>query len=249
MNIEEIKKIAKGIDGFLADDEGQLLFSFAKNCQKKGVIVEIGSWKGTSTIWIGAGSKEGNKTKIYAIDPHTGSLNENAGLIENQKSLTTFEEFQKNIKSANVDDIVLPIVKTSEQAVKDFNEPVEFIFIDGDHKYESAKLDFDLWFPKVINGGIMAFHDSVGSGFPGPRRVVKDLVYKSKHFKNMGTVNSITFATKTEKNSLKDRIKNRYKLFSKDFYIFAGNLSLPKPIKTIGKKIANKLLNYKYGSK
>ncbi len=236
MLITEIKKIAQNIDGFLAEDEGLFLFNTAKNCQDRGVIVEIGSWKGTSTVWIGLGSKEGKKIKIYAIDPYTGSLNENAGLIENQKSLTTFEEFKKNIKTANVDDIIFPIIKTSEQAVKNFNEPVEFIFIDGDHKYESVKLDFDLWFPKVINGGIMAFHDSVGNGFPGPKKVVKNLVYKSKYFKNINTVNSITFATKVEKNSLKDRFENRYKLFSKNFYIFAGDLHLPKSIKKIGKK-------------
>ncbi len=37
----------------------------------------------------------------------------------------------KNIKNAGVDDIVIPIVKTSEEAAKNFNKPVEFIFIDG----------------------------------------------------------------------------------------------------------------------
>ena len=73
MNIEETKKFADKAEGWLSDREGEILYNLAKNCKGKGVIVEIGSWEGKSTIWIGSGSKNGNKVKIYAIDPHTGS--------------------------------------------------------------------------------------------------------------------------------------------------------------------------------
>ncbi len=158
MNIEEVKKFTNKVEGWLTDKEGETLYNLAKNCKGNGVIVEIGSWKGKSTIWIASGSKSGNKVKVYAIDPHTGSS-------EHQKEgekIYTFEEFKKNIKNAKVDDIVVPLVKTSEDAAKNFDEPIELIFIDGAHEYESVKLDFDLWFPKVINGGIMAFHDTLG---------------------------------------------------------------------------------------
>ncbi|TSC95187.1 MAG: hypothetical protein CEN87_199 [Parcubacteria group bacterium Licking1014_1] len=242
-SIIKIKK--RNIGGFLANDEGEFLFNLARTGKGRGVIVEIGSWKGASTIWLGKGSKKGNQVKIYAIDPHTGALNPDKSLIENQnKELQTFEEFKKNIKNAKLDDIVIPLVKTSEEAAKDFDRPVELIFIDGDHKYESVKLDFDLWFPKVVDRGIMAFHDSVGDSFLGPKKVVCDMMYKSKYFKNIGVVNSITFAQKVKRNSLRDRIENRYKLFSKNLYILAGKLHLPKPLKIIGKKIADKLLNY-----
>ena len=231
MNIEETKKFADKAEGWLSDREGEILYNLAKNCKGKGVIVEIGSWEGKSTIWIGSGSKNGNKVKIYAIDPHTGSSEHQK---ENEK-IWTFEEFKKNIKNAKVDDIILPLVKTSEEAAKNFNKPVEFIFIDGAHEYEFVKLDFDLWFPKVVNGGIMAFHDTIS--WKSPKKVVADYVYKSKHFKNVKFVDTITFAQKVEQNSLKDRLKNRYVLLLKNLYEFAGKLHLPKPIKKIGKKI------------
>jgi predicted O-methyltransferase YrrM len=244
MPLKEIQKIITDTKGLLADVEGELLFNLAKMCSGKGVIVEIGSWTGASTVCLAKGSKEGKQAKIYAIDPHTGILNSSEDLIENKDALTTFEEFQKNIKNAQVDDIIVPFVKTSEEAAKDFNKHVELIFIDGDHSYEATKLDFDLWFPKVVNGGIMAFHDSVGVGFLGPKKVVSDMVYKSKYFRNIGTMHTITFAQKVEINTLNDRIENRYKLFSKNFYILGSTLRLPKPIKTIGKKIIAKLLNY-----
>lgn len=149
------------------------------------------------------------------------------------------KSLKKNIKNAKVNDIIVPLVKTSEEAANNFNKPVEFIFIDGAHEYKFVKLDFDLWFPKVVNGGIMAFHDTITSG--GPKKVVVDHVYKSKHFKNVKLVDSITFAQKVKQNTLKDRIKNRYALLLKNLFEFAGKLHLPKPIRIIGKSIVKGL--------
>ncbi|MCW8812471.1 MAG: class I SAM-dependent methyltransferase, partial [Chlorobium sp.] len=124
MNIKETKNFVDNVDGWLTDGEGEALYYLAKNCKGNGVIVEIGSYKGKSTIWIGNGSKSGNKVKIYAIDPHTGSSEDQK---ENEK-VCTFEEFKTNIQNAKVDDIIVPLVKTSEEAAKDFNKPIEFIF-------------------------------------------------------------------------------------------------------------------------
>lgn len=231
MDIKETKKFADKLEGWLTDKEGEILYNLAKNCSRKGVIVEIGSWKGKSTIWIGNGSKNGNRIKVYAIDPHIGSS-------EHQKeneNIWTFEDFKQNIKNAKLEDIIIPFVKTSEEVAKNFDKPVEFIFIDGAHEYEFVKLDFDLWFPKVINGGIMAFHDTVG--WSGPKKVVSDNVFKSKYFRNIHFVDSITFAQKVKQNTLKDRVRNRYVLLLKNLYEFSAKLHLPKPIRVIGKKI------------
>jgi cephalosporin hydroxylase len=36
---------------------------------------------------------------------------------------------------------------------------LDFLFIDGDHTYEGVKKDFEMYFPLVRKGGIIAFHD------------------------------------------------------------------------------------------
>jgi hypothetical protein len=138
-----------------------------------------------------------------------------------------------------VEDLVVPLVKTSDAAAKEFNEPVELIFIDGAHEYEFVKMDFEMWFPKVVDGGIIAFHDTVG--WLGPKKVVSENVAKSKYFKNLNFVDSITYAQKVKQNSLMDRIKNRYVIFMKDFCEFASKLHLPKPIRVWGNKIIKKM--------
>ena len=118
--LNDVHRLTQPVDGWLTPIEGEFLYNAAKNCPKGTVIVEIGSWKGKSTIWLGKGSKEGNKVKIHAIDPHTGSL----VLKERFGKIWTFDEFKKNIKKAGVDDVVVPLVKTSEAAAKEWKKKV-----------------------------------------------------------------------------------------------------------------------------
>lgn len=239
--IEKVERLVKDIEPYhsVSDKEGEFLYNTARNCTGKGVIVEIGSWKGRSTIWLGRGSKAGNKVKIYAIDPHTGSPIHR----KMYRRVWTFEEFKKNIKMANIENVVIPIVKTSEEAEKDWgSQPIEFLFIDGNHEYESVKLDFDKWFPYLIEEGIIAFHDTIFHSMTGPRKVVIGNLYKSKNFADINLINSITFAQKVSRNSLKDRLKNRYALLLRYLYeiSFVVRQYLPRPIKKIGRKILKK---------
>jgi len=189
--VAQIGEFIKDIDGWLTPGEGRTLFDLARLCKGKGVIVEVGSWKGKSTIWLAHGSKQGPNAPVYAIDPHTGSTQTQELIGQGY----TYPEFEANIKKAGIEDIVVPLIMTSEEAVKEFQEPVELVFIDGDHSYEMVKLDFELWFPKLIMGGIMAFHDAF-RGWPGPEQVVKEYIRNSAHFAKVTTVGSLVFATK-----------------------------------------------------
>lgn len=239
--IEEIKKLVKEIDPqhSISDREGKFLYNIAKNCKGKGVIVEIGSWKGRSTIWLARGSKAGNKVPVCAIDPHTGSPVH----AKMYGKVWTFEEFKKNIRKAGVDDIIIPIIKTSEEAEKSWgNQPIEILWIDGNHEYKFVKLDFDKWSPHLIEGGMIALHDTTFYETEGPKKVVEDDIYKSERFINIGLVNSITFAQKASKIFLRDKLKNKYALL-----IFELSIALlkflrkykeymPRPVRRLGKK-------------
>lgn len=250
--IGEIKKLVEKIDGHhsVSDREGEFLYNVSKNCVGKGVIVEIGSWKGRSTIWLGRGSKAGNKVKVYAIDPHTGAPIHR----EIYGRVWTFEEFKRNIKTSNVDDVVMPVVKTSEEAEKDWNEPVELLWIDGNHEYKFVKLDFDKWSPHLIDGGIIAFHDTIFHTMTGPKKVVVENLYKSDKFVDIGLIGSITFAKRVNRNSVKDRLKNKYALLLRYIYqlprpkydlflrfVYEHRRYLPHPIIELGKKIVKRI--------
>jgi predicted O-methyltransferase YrrM len=216
------KNAANDAEGWLADSEGALLYALARKCKTSGVIVEIGSWKGKSTIFLAKGSEAGQRVRVYAIDPHEGSKSPGP----------TFHEFEKNIADAQVEDIVVPIVKTSEEAANDLLEPCALIFVDGSHEPDSVKQDFALWYPKLIDGGIIAFHDTIG--WVAPRMLVKDLFYKSNNFKNVRFAKSITYGEKVVQNTFADRFKNRYFLLLND--IFAYFVSCFIKIMSFGEK-------------
>jgi len=235
MEIDELKNSVKDLDGWLFPNEAAFLYTSAKNCKGQGTIVEIGSWKGKSTVCLAKGSKLQSNSKVYAIDPHTGS--------PEHGQVWTFEEFKQNIKNAEVEDIVIPFVKTSEEVSKTFNDPVEFLFIDGLHEYEGVRLDFDLWYPKVLNEGIIAFHDLRGP-FSGPRKVFRNQVCKSRKFKDFGLCETIGYARKVEKNSFKDILKGRYILlltYSYDFGMVLYNFKPLRPFLNFAKKIVEKI--------
>src|SRR5262249_23484856 len=43
-------------------------------------------------------------------------------------------------------------------------KPLDLLFIDGDHRYEGVRSDFEMYAPLVAEGGLIGFHDIV----PGP---------------------------------------------------------------------------------
>lgn len=189
--IPETRRITAQTKGWLMDAEGVWLYKAAK-AVKDGVIVEIGSYLGKSTIWLAKGSQAGHKAKVYTIDPHTGSS-------EHQKDGAVCQ-FLANIKAAGVDDIVMPLVMTSEQATCEWSSlelPVKLLFIDGAHEYKFVKRDFELWYPHLVYGGLIAIHDSSSQlGWEGSKRLVAEEIYGNDRFTDVYEVKSTTVARK-----------------------------------------------------
>src|SRR6266540_2427295 len=111
-----VKPLIADIPGWLTDEEGEALYELARRCCGDGVIVEIGSWKGKSTVCLGLGSRAGNSVPVYAIDPHADYR---------------FGDFKTNVERAGIADLVRPIASFSQPAADEFDEPIEFLFVDG----------------------------------------------------------------------------------------------------------------------
>jgi MMP 1-O-methyltransferase len=221
-----VKPLIADVPGWLTDEEGEALYDLARACTGRGVIVEIGSWKGKSTICLGRGSLVGASVPVYAIDPHADYR---------------FGDFKANVERAGIRDLVRPISSLSQSAANDFDEPIELLFVDGSHEYDLVLEDFEKWVPKVIDGGWVAFHDTTWTS--GPRKVVGQAIYRSNRFKDARfVVGSTTVARKVEQNSLLDRARNRYVLGIKTaFWVTSSAVKkqrklLPKPVERAGRK-------------
>ena len=207
MKIEDLERELQSVNGWLSRNEIRFLYETARAAKGEGVILEIGSWQGKSTICLGRGSGEGAKVPIYAVDPHQDSY-VHEDIVG--RGVSTFEIFKNNIKKAGVDGLVTPIVKKSEDGVKGWNTPILFLWIDGDHRYDEVKKDFDLWSPFVVEGGVVAFHDS---NYDDVQRFLEKEVLPLSGYKDAHLVDSITAVTKSSHHTALDSAKSRYIVF------------------------------------
>jgi MoaA/NifB/PqqE/SkfB family radical SAM enzyme len=96
-------------------------------------------------------------------------------------------------------DYMVPMTMASKDAAGTFNSGIRLIFIDGAHDYESVKSDILCWKDKLIDGGIIAFHDYY---FPSVSRAIDELIRSPGKFTIEGTVGCTLFASKgTRKNA------------------------------------------------
>lgn len=47
----------------------------------------------------------------------------------------------------------------ADSRICSFEDPVHFLFIDGDHRYSMIAADIANWAPKIVPGGVISFHD------------------------------------------------------------------------------------------
>jgi MMP 1-O-methyltransferase len=225
MAISELRKLLDELPGWLTHEEGETLYRLAKACSGPGVIVEIGSWRGKSTTCLGLGSKAGNRVPIFAIDPH---------------SEHTFGDFKRNMEAAGIADLVTPMPGRSQELAEGFDQPIALLFIDGAHQYDLVREDFERWVPKVIEGGVVAMHDT--TWFEGPKRVADELIFKSRRFRDARYVfSSTTVATKVAENTAVDRLWNRFGLLVKRSVEVTRRVAdkerFPQPLQRLGRRV------------
>ncbi len=169
--------------------ELRALHRLASRLPANAVVVEIGSAQGRSTLVLAHAVCNGNGGEVFAIDPFEPDAAIPSALTNNEAAL------RENIARSGFTNITI-IKDFSSNVGRWFDRPIDLLFIDGDHRYEAVKADFDLFEPKIVDGGILAMHD-VGVG-AGPRRVAFEAIYGSPRFSGLHTVRTMLIARKTD---------------------------------------------------
>ncbi|RZA05717.1 MAG: class I SAM-dependent methyltransferase [Moraxellaceae bacterium] len=161
-----------GVKGFLDEDEGAALYQHALEAAKSGPLLEVGSYCGKSSVYLGTACKMRNSI-LFAVDHHRGSEEHQLGEEYHDPDLydarfakmDSFPQFRQTLASANLEDVVVPIVAPSALAAQFWSTPLAMVFIDGGHSMEAALNDYRSWAGHVMRGGILAIHDV----FPNPQ--------------------------------------------------------------------------------
>lgn len=212
--LDEVRRLMASMEGWLSDLEAVFLYNQAREASG-GVILEIGSYKGKSTICLAKGSRGGRRVPVYAIDPHKDTTTQQIWL----GGRSSFDDFTSNMARAGVSDLVMPLVQKSEEAGRKWNTPIALLWIDGDHSYTGAKTDFELFSPWVIEGGVIAFHDATQGEVA---RIVCE-AFSQRGFTGIGLVDSIAYASK--RNGASMRAKDRFVLWCVANYAWARPLT------------------------
>jgi len=126
-------KINNDSVGWLSSIEGCILSELACRARSDHAIVTIGCYKGRSISYMLDGVPDAT---MYGID------------IQKQPEMEQY-----------VDCINYIIADSGRMNTSVVKEPIDLLFIDGDHTAEGLKRDIENWFPRVAPKGVIVVHD------------------------------------------------------------------------------------------
>jgi len=151
--------LVDGVQGWLTETQARALYDAARAVGPGGRIVEIGSFRGRSTIILASALRDG--VELVAIDPHGGG---DRGPQEIAPDAARGDQdhsaFVANLARAGLTDRVRHMREMSYDALGALPGPVTLLFVDGAHRYKPASDDIARWGDRVPVGGEMLIHDA-----------------------------------------------------------------------------------------
>jgi hypothetical protein len=120
-----------------------------KHARSRMSLVEIGVAEGASAIALGSAMHpEGT---LYLVDPfHLSRI----------PMLNFLRRAAKRALSDQTSAKIVWIQSFSHDAARDWDKPIDFLLIDGDHREEAVEQDWKDWAPHVVEDGVVVFHDA-----------------------------------------------------------------------------------------
>lgn len=141
---------------------------------KEMTMVEIGSFAGNSTEIFAQ-----KFHKVYSVDPWVSGWDENDGSADPNKFDMKEVEKQFDIFIlSQYNNVIKNKMKSEEASILFDDESLDFVYIDGDHRYEGVKKDIELWLPKIKKGGFIGGHDYNNPPHHGVKKAVDEFFKK-----------------------------------------------------------------------
>jgi predicted O-methyltransferase YrrM len=157
------------------------LYIVSRRLSAIGDILEVGSYRGASALALAAGNRASSqKAKVWCIEP---------------SPQPSKEVFLNLFRSHGVNQDIILIDKTSEEAEKEIAAKFKFVFIDGNHDYVYVTKDIRIWKERLVDGGIIALHNiSLGD----VAKAVNEQIEQSPDFTVHGVIAETFYASKRE---------------------------------------------------
>jgi predicted O-methyltransferase YrrM len=142
---------AEAIEGWMTPPELAFLQALVLTLPFGSTVVELGSWKGRSTVAI-CEALASREARAVAVDTFSGD-NLRAGAFD-QSMLDVFRA-----NTASFDFLETVVGDSAESAGRFPDASVDLVFVDADHSYDAVRRDIRAWAPKLRPGGLLSGHD------------------------------------------------------------------------------------------
>jgi len=190
--VRSLHPLPEGVEGYLSPREVRLLALFGACPTADGEALEIGSFKGRSTIVLAKATELAGDAALHAVDPLTSPSSTDPDL---RGATSGRPEFEANLTRAGVVSRVRFTQDFSTNLAPRWTAPLRLLWIDGDHTLEGARADLEGFRAHLAEGAIVAFHD-VLHPFDGPVRVFANLL-EEPGWGAAGVCDSIGWAQRT----------------------------------------------------
>ncbi len=164
------------------------LYELAFTCAPGATVLEIGSYHGASTCYLGTALKQ-TGGRLICVDTW-----KNETMPEGLQD--TYDLFKKN--TAPLSGVVSVRRKRSQELTKtDIPSELQLVFIDGNHSYQSVESDVKTVASALVHDGILAFHDV--KYFQGVSRVVGELL-STGEWRFDGSIDNLIWLRKSRPN-------------------------------------------------
>jgi predicted O-methyltransferase YrrM len=141
------------IEGLTKQSELELLYGLAASMPSEAIVVEVGSFRGRSTLAIAAGLDQVDRPTLVAVDTFAGDPEwEEIAAVDRARQLFDANTAGIGFLQAIQDTSVRAAARIADSSV-------DWVFIDALHDYASVRDDIRAWAPKVKPGGLISGHD------------------------------------------------------------------------------------------
>ncbi len=209
--ISDMIVLSESLSGHLRRRETAFLATLPL-LSSKGEILEIGSFKGKSTIILAKAAQTFCRQKIHACDPLSLQCSTDP---DDAKADELPEIFYSNIKKHHVYEWIEFFQMKSDELASTWTKPLKILWIDGDHTYNGAVSDIMLFERHLSPGAIVCLHD-VLHGFEGPVRAFSERILLSPYYGDCGICGSIGWGQFTPDRSVtENQWKTKFSLNKK----------------------------------
>lgn len=169
-----------GADTQTTERERQCL---ARHAAGRRRLVELGVMHGVTTALLRSVMAEDGI--VIGVDPHRAGL-----LCVSFERLVARREISRHPRGRAV-----LLRKRSDEAARDWDDPIDFLFIDADHSWEAVERDWRDWSRHVTPGGIVALHDSRSVPWREDLdsvRFTTEVILRDSRFRTVDAIDSLT---------------------------------------------------------